>query len=172
MRDKNSLESMLDYVIVNVMGEYILDVGTGFGTVVKRLLRDGKKIITLDPEGWTFPELEEDFKNEIKNGSLQLEKKGIEDYSHEGKKFDTSICIAALHHVKDPVAGLKRMEDLTSGAVIITDWNHKSAGKHNPHPEHELRSKMTSLIEYGEKNGYEISHHEYWYSMIKHKLTA
>ena len=73
MRDKNSLESMLDYVIDNVRGDYILDVGTGFGTVVKRLLRDNKKIVTLDPEGWTFPELEEDFENNLQCPFYQAE---------------------------------------------------------------------------------------------------
>ena len=168
MKDNNSIESMISEVSHLITGNRILDVGTGFGTVVNKLMnRPGMKIYTVDPEAWSFDSLNSMHKDHIKSGRLNLVRSRIEDVDLGKETFDTSIAIASLHHLKDPVAGLRKMEELTRGSVIVTDWNESSAGIHNPHSREDLGDKERSLKKYANESGYSISDHKYWYVLHK-----
>ena len=168
MKDNNSIEGMLSEVSHLIKGNRILDVGTGFGTVVNTLMnRPDMKIYTVDPEAWSFDSLNSTHRDNIKSGHLNLVRSRIEDLDLGKETFDTSIAIASLHHLKDPVAGIKKMEDLTRGNVIVTDWNESSAGIHNPHSSDDLGEKERSLKKYANESGYSISEHKYWYVLHK-----
>ena len=116
MKDDNSLEGMLSEVLHLITGNKILDVGTGFGIVVSKLMeRSDTQIYSVDPEAWSFASLHSAYEGHIKTGRLSLVESRVEDLDLGDDVFDTSIAIASLHHLGDPVLGIKKMEKLTRG---------------------------------------------------------
>ena len=168
MKDDNSLESMLSEVLGLVTGNKILDVGTGFGIVVSKLLeRSDTQVYSVDPEAWSFASMQSAYEKHIKSGRLRLVESRIEDLNLGNDVFDTSIAIASLHHLRDPVLGVKKMEKLTRGSIIVTDWNEASAGIHNPHSRVDLAEKERSLKRHAKEAGYSVLDHRYWYILHK-----
>jgi|YelNatPaOPRAMG01_1025707.scaffolds.fasta_scaffold00551_23 ubiquinone/menaquinone biosynthesis C-methylase UbiE len=168
MNDNNSLDDMVSDVLHLISGNKILDVGTGFGTVLKRLLeRPDTKVVSVDPEAWSFDSLSDIYEDHIKKGRLILVKSRIEELNLTNDTFDTSIAIASLHHLGDPVAGIRKMEKLTRRSIIVTDWNSSSAGIHNPHSRDDLAGKERSLKKHAQEAGYSITDHRYWYMLHK-----
>lgn len=160
----NELEKIADEAVSRVTGESVLDVGTGFGIVVSRIIsRDGCSLVSVDPEAWTFDDLREKYSTEIEGGRLKLFKQGIENLSFGDGAFDTSISISAIHHFSDPVAGIKSMERVTRGRVIVADWNEDSAGVTNPHKPEDLKVVKEAAMDYLQKNSYNILEDKYWF---------
>ena len=168
MKDDNSLEGMLSEVLHLITGNKILDVGTGFGIVVSKLMeRSDTQIYSVDPEAWSFASLHSAYEGHIKTGRLSLVESRVEDLDLGDDVFDTSIAIASLHHLGDPVLGIKKMEKLTRGSIIVTDWNEESAGIHNPHSRDSLAEKERALKGHAREAGYSILDHRYWYMLHK-----
>lgn len=168
MNQNNSIEGMLSSAFPMITGTRILDVGTGFGTVVSKLISNPAiKVTTVDPEAWSFETLKSSYSSEIRTGRLKLIKKRIENLELEEEFFDTAVAIGSLHHLKDPVQGIVKMEQMTKGSIVITDWNSKSAGIHNPHSTEDLESKEKSIKKHAKDNGYSVSDFEYWYMIFK-----
>ena len=58
MNEDNSLGGMLLEVLHLITGNKILDVGTGFGIVVGKLMeRSDTQVFSVDPEAWSFASL-------------------------------------------------------------------------------------------------------------------
>ncbi|EQD36426.1 SAM-dependent methyltransferase, partial [mine drainage metagenome] len=87
----------------------------------------------------------------------------------EENMFDTAIAIGSLHHLKDPIRGIMKMEQMTRGSIVIADWNSKSAGIHNPHSREDLEQKEKSIKLHAAENGYSVSDFDYWYMIHKTK---
>ena len=168
MNDDNSLGGMLSEVLHLITGNKILDVGTGFGIVVSKLMeRSDTQVFSVDPEAWSFASLHSAYKKHIKAGRLNLVESRIEDFNIGNYVFDTSIAIASLHHLADPILGIKKMEKLTRGSIIVTDWNEASAGIHNPHSSDSLAEKERTLKRHALEAGYSVLDHRYWYMLHK-----
>lgn len=151
-----------------ILGDHVLDVGTGFGNMVSLLLESDKyRVTSIDPEAWTFQELEKKYEADIRNGRLELLRSRIEEVPFENRKFDTAISLASLHHLPDPALGLREMERVSRKRVIAADWNEMSGGKYNPHSPEDLLQARNRAIDFGKRNGYEIREYEYWYLMWK-----
>jgi 2-polyprenyl-3-methyl-5-hydroxy-6-metoxy-1,4-benzoquinol methylase len=168
MKDNNSLEGMLSEVLHLITGDKVLDVGTGFGTVVNKLMeRPSTRVFSVDPEAWSFATMNDAYEEHIKKGRLSLVKSRIEDLNLGNGEFDTSIALASLHHLEDPVIGIRKMEKLTSGSIIVTDWKGSSAGIHNPHSKDDLSRKERSLKKHAQEEEYSVVDHKYWYMLHK-----
>ncbi len=168
VKDHNTLEEMLNEVEPHLVGDKIFDIGTGFGTVIRRVLNKPDKVVTsLDPEAWTFDELKEKFKREIEEGRLKLVKKKVEDYELSSGEFDSVISIASLHHLMDPVRVLRNLEKSGPRILIAADWNHKSAGVYNPHSKEDLNRIEKDVYSFAKEKGYRIEEHDFWYMIWK-----
>lgn len=151
-----------------VEGDRILDVGTGFGTVITGVIRStGASVVSIDPEAWTFERIEEEFSEEVKNGRLKLMRSKAESIPFEDNTFSTSIAICSLHHLADPGKGLGEMERVTSGRVIVTDWDPSSSGTGHPHSPEELQRNKDAILDYAKKNGYETGEMGKWFMVWK-----
>ena len=98
---------------------------------------------------------------------LKLVRSKAEALPFEDQSFDSSLAVCSLHHLEDPVKGLNEMERVTSGRIIVTDWDVGSAGSHNPHsPEHLGRTK-SAILSHAGKNGYEVKEMGKWYLVYR-----
>lgn len=164
MSGHDYLSDMAGEAVQMVKGKSILDVGTGFGVVVSHVISKTEcNLVSIDPEAWTFDELERKYRSEIEAGRLKLLTKAIENPNFDENAFETSISISSLHHLDSPVKGIKNMEMATSKRVIIADWNGKSAGVENPHSREEMEKSERAVKEYLIRNSYNLKENEYWY---------
>ncbi len=164
MEEQDDLVDIAKHVVSLVKGETVLDIGTGFGTVIDQLLSNTDcKVVSIDPEAWTFDDLEERYKTEIAKGRLVLMKAGIESFPDVEKEYDTSISVSSLHHLVDPVPAMAKIERLTKKRVIFADWSHHSAGKKNPHSPEDLKKSEDRVKEHMEQNSYTTEEHKNWF---------
>ncbi len=164
MNEGSKLEEIVNAVEPLVVGRMMLDVGTGFGTVMSRLLKHPEyEVVTVDPEAWVFDKAEKEYADDVSSGRLRLVRADAEDLPFRSRTFDTSLAVCSLHHLQDPLKGLLEMERVTSGRVIVCDWDTGSSGFHNPHsPEHLGRNKKAILSHAG-MNGYQIQENGTWF---------
>ena len=87
----------------------ILDIGTGIGDVCNELIKIGHTITPVD----------------VKNSSLFENIKPViysgERLPFEDKKFDVSLLLTVLHHIKDPVAALKEAARVSKRVIVMED---------------------------------------------------
>ncbi|WP_393971674.1 class I SAM-dependent methyltransferase [Oxyplasma meridianum] len=153
-----------------IKGPAVLDVGTGFGTVIRYLIKNmDYNIVSIDPEAWTFQTLEKEYSSEIKDQRLKLLKSRAEDIPFPDNHFNSSIALFSMHHLKNPVEGMREMERVTCGRIFVAEWSRESAGKWNPHSEDQLSRVRESIGEFVENNGYETKDYGFWYLVYKTK---
>ncbi len=168
MNEGSNLDSIVTDILPLVSGKEILDVGTGFGTVVSRLLKlEGTRVVSIDPESWSFDRIREEYVEELNTGRLALHESKAEEMPFENSRFDSSLSICSLHHLRNPSAGIREMERVTSGSVILTDWNPSTGGEINPHSPEELESSKKNILEYTQKRGYGFEERGSWFLVWK-----
>ncbi|WP_075057394.1 methyltransferase domain-containing protein [Thermogymnomonas acidicola] len=68
--------------------------------------------------------------------------------------FDTVFSIGgALHHMSDPVSGLREMVRVARQRVLVADWDRESAMWMNPHTEEELSASKELVVPGGQGDG-------------------
>ncbi|AKA48562.1 hypothetical protein IX51_05005 [uncultured archaeon] len=164
MPEYDSLEEIAKEAALRIEGNSVLDVGTGFGAVVDQVLTTtGCSLVSIDPEAWTFSELEDKYETEIATGRLKLLRENIDDPPFEDNEFDSTISISSMHHLASPEQGLRNMERVTSRRLIVADWNRNSAGMSNPHSPEDLERSESVVKQYFRENSYHTIENEYWF---------
>ncbi|KQB33466.1 class I SAM-dependent methyltransferase [Acidiplasma aeolicum] len=165
-----AMGKIMDKIKPLIIGNNILDIGTGFGTVIKALIKNEDMSITsIDPEMWRFEQLKNTFLDEIYKNRLKLLKLSIEETGFRDKQFTTSISLFSAHHFTDPIRAMNEIDRITSNAIIIADWSPGSSGISNPHTPEELQLSMDIIINYAMGHGYRINNHKMWYSVYRKK---
>lgn len=168
VNEGSRLGDIVNDVMHLVVGKRVLDVGTGFGTVISGLMNHSDfDIVSIDPEAWTFDRIEEEFSEKIDAGKLKLLKSRAESIPFEDDAFNTSMAICSIHHLPDPEIGLREIERVTSDRVIITDWDPSSAGTGHPHSPEELQRNKDSIMDFATRNGYESRELGKWFMIWK-----
>jgi ubiquinone/menaquinone biosynthesis C-methylase UbiE len=164
VNEGSKLEEIVQKVMHLVEGNSILDVGTGFGTVISQLLkRNVNSVTSIDPEAWSFEQIKNVYSEEISTGRLKLLQARAEEMPFDDNSFDTTMAICSLHHVKNTLEGIREIERVTSDRLIITDWNPSSSGIYNPHTPEDLLAVKEVIFQHASKNGYSFSETEMWY---------
>lgn len=164
MPERGELENIAKEAVTKIEGNSVLDVGTGFGTLMEQVLTTtGCNLTSIDPEAWRFDELRDRYETEISTGRLELLKEGIGEIESDGRTFDTTISISSLHHLNNLEDEIGRMEKMSRKRIVLADWNEKSAGIYNPHSEEDLRKPQKDAIQYMKDNSYNVVEEEYWY---------
>lgn len=170
MNEGSKISEVMSTLDDLIKGPVILDVGTGFGTVVSALIKNkSNRITSIDPEAWSFETIEKEFNREISENRLTIMRSRAEDMPFKDNHFDTSVALFSMHHLKNPGDGMREMERVTSGNIVIAEWGKDSAGKFNPHSEEHLSGIKESIMEYAERNGYESKDYGPWYLVWKSK---
>lgn len=164
MNEGSNLENVVKEILPLVTGPRVLDVGTGFGTVISNLLPENfEEIVSIDPEKWTFDRIQETYRNEIASGRLVLKESGVEDIPYRDNYFNSVLAICSIHHVTETEKAIREMERVCSGRIIITDWNPSIARSGFPHSPEHLRNSRERVLAYTEKMHYNIQDQETWY---------
>ncbi len=165
-----SMSEIMSRIIPIVTGNDILDIGTGFGIVIKALINNKNiNITSIDPEMWRFDELKNTFLNEIYEGRLKLLKTSIEEINSPDNRFSSSISLFSAHHFSNTLKAINKIENVTSGTIIIADWSPESSGISNPHSPEELKKSMDTVKNYALKNKYKIQNNKMWFMIYKTK---
>ena len=165
-----SMGEIMNKIIPIITGNNILDIGTGFGTVIKALINNKNMNITsIDPEMWRFGELKNTFLNEIYENRLKLLKTSIEETGFHDNQFSTSISLFSAHHFNNIIKAMNEIERITSKTIIIADWSPESSGISNPHSSEELQIPMDKVKNYASENNYKINNNKMWYIVYKTK---
>ncbi len=170
MNEDSKLSEVMSTLTYLIKGPNILDVGTGFGTGITVLLKDkNHKVTSIDPEAWSFDSIEREFSKEISEDRLILKTSRAENMPFQDNYFNSSLALFSMHHLKDPELGIQEMERVTSGNIVIAEWDKDSAGKFNPHTEEHLSGIKKHIMDYAERNSYESSDYGVWYLVWKSK---
>lgn len=170
MNEDSKISDVMSTLVPLIKGPAILDVGTGFGTGITYLIKNRNyRIVSIDPEAWAFETIEREFSKEIKENRLKIMKSRAEEIPFPDNHFNSSLALFSMHHLKDPEAGIKEMERVTSGNIVIAEWDKDSAGKFNPHTEEHLSGIKKHIMDYAERNSYESSDYGVWYLVWKSK---
>ncbi|WP_084273128.1 class I SAM-dependent methyltransferase [Picrophilus oshimae] len=163
-----SMDMVMNVISPLIIGDRILDVGTGFGTVIKALIKNKNiNITSIDPEMWSFDMLKNTFLDEIYKNRLRLLKLSIEENGFNDNQFSTSISLFSAHHFKDVIKAMNEMYRITERSIIIADWTPESSEITNPHKPRELKKPMELVIDYAEDHGYIIKRNKMWYLVYK-----
>ncbi|AKA48826.1 hypothetical protein IX51_06585 [uncultured archaeon] len=164
MNEGSKLEEIIDELMPMVVGKRILDIGTGFGTVVTKLLQNPSfEVVSIDPEAWHFADIEREFSDAIKEGRLKLSKARVQRIPYDDRYFDTSLAITSLHHVPETHDAIKEIERVTRLRVIIVDWDTPASGVRVPHSAGDLLENKDRIISYARKNGYNTEEKGEWF---------
>ena len=165
-----SMDKIMNEIKPLITGKNILDIGTGFGTVIKALIQNNDiNITSIDPEAWSFDELKNTFIDEIYKNKLKLLKISIEENTFKNNQFSSSISLFSAHHFNDKIKAMNEINRITEKSIIIADWTDKSSGISNPHKPDELKASMDIIIDYTLDNGYTVKNNKLWYLVYKIK---
>lgn len=164
MSGHEELTKIAKEAVSKIQGDRVLDVGTGFGVVVNQVLTTtGCSLVSIDPEAWSFKELENEYETEISTGRLKLLRESIEELPFASGDFDSTISISSIHHLDDPVKGVRNMEKVSGKRILVADWNGQSAGVTNPHKKEQLEASKKILFDYFRNNDYHTIEDKYWF---------
>jgi ubiquinone/menaquinone biosynthesis C-methylase UbiE len=170
MNEDSKISEVMSSLAPLIKGPAILDVGTGFGTGIAHLIKNRNySIVSIDPEAWAFETIEREFRREIDENRLKLLKARAENIPFPDKHFNSSLALFSMHHLKNPAEGIREMERVTSGNIVVAEWGRESAGKYNPHSEDELSRIRENILEFANNKGYETRDHGVWYLVWKAK---
>ncbi len=106
-------------VVEKVEGKWVLDVGCGSGTIVKRLLKDGKNVIGLDIGKQFLSFCQSAYRNAAFCGG------DAQNLPFADNCFDTIVCSEVIEHLNNPEKSLKEFERVLrpNGELVITTPN-------------------------------------------------
>jgi ubiquinone/menaquinone biosynthesis C-methylase UbiE len=170
MTEINPWEEALSVIrnYLDRLGSKVIDVGTGFGILTEFLLKNTNdvEIVSIDPEDWALENARIKFDNYIKIGRLKLYKAYAESIPFPDKYFDSAISMMVMHHLPNPVDGIKEMIRVSKKIVIIVDWKPNAAKIYNPHSSEELEYKMNIVIDELRRNNVIPIDGKFWYGGI------
>ncbi len=155
----------------------VLDVGTGFGSNVKRLAREfGKrgKVWSIDPSPGVLREVRRMLRAEDLLNDVKLVKAGVERMPFGDGFFGLVTAVMLIHHLSDPQRGLQEMVRVLSdgGKIVLADWM-PIASAVVPHRASDFpRPRKISAILSQLGISVKLREYRYWYLIQGAKTAA
>lgn len=134
----------------------VLEVGSGIGTISKRLVRDFDNVCLTDISDEYISNLKKFRKAKVTK--LNLEK--LSDFKKfKEESFDSIVCLNVLEHVKDDLFSVKQMKKLLkkNGKMVILVPAHKFLyNELDKAVLHHKRYDKKDILELGKKSGLKI----------------
>ncbi|MHA1713461.1 MAG: class I SAM-dependent methyltransferase [Candidatus Ranarchaeia archaeon] len=114
-----------------------LDVGTGFGDMIKILLKikNITSITSVDPSAEVLQEIETRTTKETPHAHILFRQASAEDLPFPDNQFDIVMSRLTLHHCIDHNRSISEMVRVTrpGGWIILGDWSKKAPGFDDKH---------------------------------------
>lgn len=117
MRATDNTPDTIDFVMQNVKGKTVLEVGCGNGDISYLCAKKGLKTMATDLALGNLKEL----KNKFNTEGLDFETKvaNVENLPFNDNSFDTSICLHTLEHVRNLNLAITELKRVTKKRIII-----------------------------------------------------
>ena len=117
MRATDNTPDTIDFVIQNVKGESVLEVGCGNGDVSYLCAKKGLKTMATDLVQSNLNELK--IKFNTKEFDFETKVANVENLPFDDNSFDTSICLHTLEHVRNLNLAINELKRVTKKRIII-----------------------------------------------------
>jgi len=103
------------------IGRRVLEVGSGIGTMSRKLVRSAELVIGIEPNANCIARLESAMRGEPKFAMLPCHLEDCDLENLRAKQLDTVYCVNVLEHIEDDVAALRMFKGLIvpGGHVLI-----------------------------------------------------
>jgi 2-polyprenyl-3-methyl-5-hydroxy-6-metoxy-1,4-benzoquinol methylase len=103
------------------LGKRVLEVGSGIGTMSRRLADAADFVLGLEPNANCVTRLQEAMQGHPRFSFRACHLEECDRSELTGLRFDTVICVNVLEHIEDDVAALKTFKDVLvpGGRVLI-----------------------------------------------------
>ena len=117
MRATDNTPDTIDFVIQNVIGKSVLEVGCGNGDVSYLCAKKGLKTMATDIALGNLNELKSKFDTE--KFDFKTKVANVENLPFDNNSFDTSICLHTLEHVRNLNQAISELKRVTKKRIII-----------------------------------------------------
>jgi ubiquinone/menaquinone biosynthesis C-methylase UbiE len=117
MRATDNTPDTIDFVIQNVTGKSVLEVGCGNGDVSYLCAKKGLKTMATDLAIGNLNELKSKF--DTKEFDFETKVANVENLPFDDNSFDTSICLHTLEHVRNLNLAIGELKRVTKKRIII-----------------------------------------------------
>ena len=104
------------------IGRRILEIGSGIGTMSKKIIQESDLLVGVEPNQYCARQLEKNFGDSPKFVLInkRLEETRYDDLFNK-YKFDTVLCMNVLEHIQDDIGTLQFFEQLLEpgGRVVL-----------------------------------------------------
>jgi 2-polyprenyl-3-methyl-5-hydroxy-6-metoxy-1,4-benzoquinol methylase len=103
------------------IGSRVLEVGSGIGTISRRLVEDAEVVVGIEPNPNCVGPLREAMADQPRFSLKQCHLEECDQAELAAQRFDTVVCVNVLEHIEDDVAALKtfRSAIVPNGHVAI-----------------------------------------------------
>ena len=142
----NRLEKQTNWKLKEIVGQNILEVGSGAGRFTRCLLQNcNSNIYSVDSSEAIFANYKNN-KNYINNSNLFLVKSSVYSMPFNNNTFDKVICLGVLQHTPDVKQTIKCLIDKTKiGGEIILDFYPLKGWWTKIHAKYILRPILSKL---------------------------
>ena len=155
----------------------VLDVGTGFGSNVKRLAREfgaRGKIWSIDPSTGVLREVRGMLRAEGLLKDVKLVRAEAEKMPFGDGFFGLVTAVMLIHHLANPQKGLQEMVRVLSdgGKIVLVDWR-PIASEVVPHRASDFSRPQTISMILGRLGmSVKLREYRYWYLIAGVKSAA
>ncbi len=117
MRQTDMTPKTMEFVLENLIGNSILEIGCGNGDMSIACAEKGYKVFATDLAQGNLNQLEKKIIN--KNLDIITKIENAEKLSFEDHSFDTTICLHTLEHIRNLYEAIKELKRVTRKRLII-----------------------------------------------------
>jgi 2-polyprenyl-3-methyl-5-hydroxy-6-metoxy-1,4-benzoquinol methylase len=119
MRDTDNTNDTINFVLKNIVGNSILEVGCGNGDMSISIAKLNKKVMASDIAEGNIRIVKEKVASEGLSSYINTSVENIEYLSFEDKSFDTIICLHTLEHVRFLNKAIDELKRVAKKRIII-----------------------------------------------------
>lgn len=116
--DGTNYASWIAELVEPNIGDYVLEVGAGHGTITERMVRPGRRVVATDLSERCISILRERFQD---GGSVVVVAGSVEAAAQEGP-FDSAVLINVLEHIPDDEEALKEVSSVLEPGGRLVLW--------------------------------------------------